>query len=81
MTDKPLVPFTSPLTILSHLGISNFTGDVLNILLGFVFVVWLFYTLVAIYHWARYSHASTVAYPAIFVHLVVSFLIMAFVIL
>lgn len=37
-----------------------------------VFAFWALYTLIAIYHWLKYSHASWLAFPAIAVHLVVS---------
>jgi hypothetical protein len=49
-----------------------------KILLGFVFIFWAAYTIIAIYHWFKYSHASLVAIPAIVAHLCVSFALIAF---
>ncbi len=37
-----------------------------------VFFVWLIYTLIASYHWLRYSNNSTLALSAITTHLIVS---------
>jgi hypothetical protein len=74
---EPLTPFQNPLETLANLGVPIPTSA-LKIALITVFVVWLVYTLIAIYHWLRYSHASVVAFPAIFVHLVVSVGIMSY---
>jgi len=57
-------------------GLSS--GVVLAWALFFVFVFWAVYTLVAIYHWFKYSHASWVAFPAIAVHLFVSFVLIVY---
>jgi hypothetical protein len=78
MPDQPLVPFQNPLETLSHLGITVPAGSTLTVLLAFVFAVWLIYTLVATYHWLKYSHASLLAFPAIFVHLAVSVALMSY---
>ncbi len=43
-----------------------------------VFVFWAGYTLIAIYHWLRYSHASWLAFPAIAVHLLLSLMLMSY---
>ncbi len=43
-----------------------------------VFAFWAIYTLVAVYHWLRYSHASWVAFPAIAAHFLVSFALMSY---
>ena len=48
-------------------------------LLYLVIVFWLIYTVVAIYHWLKYSHASWIAWPAIAVHLVVSLALMSYI--
>lgn len=47
-------------------------------LLCIVFVFWAFYTLVAVYHWFKYSHASRVALPAIILHVAISLTLMAY---
>lgn len=43
-----------------------------------VFIIWAIYTLVAIYHWLKYSHASLLAFPAIAVHLFISLALMTY---
>jgi len=71
MPTEPLQPFAPPSGFPLHLAIS--TGALVGWILAAVFLFWALYTLVAIYHWIRYSHAARVAYPAIAVHLGVSF--------
>ena len=77
MPDQPLQPFSPPtsLTILLPDGLSP--GAVVEWVLYAVFVFWALYTIVAIYHWLKYSHASWVAFPAIATHLFISFVLMA----
>ncbi len=76
MTDQPLQPFALPTAALLPYLPSGFSaGMVVTWLLYAVFAFWAIYTLVAIYHWLKYSHASWVAYPAIAAHLFVSFAI------
>ena len=41
-------------------------------------VIWILYTLIAIYHWVKYSHAAKIAIPSIALHLFVSFLLVSF---
>jgi len=43
-----------------------------------VFAFWAVYTIIAVYHWLKYSHASWVAFPAIAVHLFISFALIAY---
>lgn len=76
MSDTPLVPFPSPFAVLEHWGVG--AGGVIQIFLFIVFSLWLIYTFVVIYHWLKYSHASLVSLPAIFIHLAVSFGIMSY---
>jgi hypothetical protein len=70
MSDQPLVPFHPP----EGLGVSFAVSPAA--LTGWLFVAallfWAIYTLVAIYHWIKFSHAASVAYPAIMLHLAVS---------
>ena len=54
------------------------SGDLIVGALYVVFAFWAFYTLVAIYHWLKYSHASWVTFPAIAVHLFISLAIMSY---
>lgn len=44
-----------------------------------ILLFWAVYTLVIIYHWLRYSHASWLTFPAIGVHLFVSFALISFI--
>ncbi len=78
MLDQPLHPFSPPaaLTALLQNGITE--GKVVEWILYAVFFFWAVYTLVAVYHWLKYSHASWVAFPAIAVHLFVSFVLAAY---
>lgn len=78
MTDQPLRAFAPPafLDQLQLTGLS--TGTVVIWVLYAVFAFWAVYTLVAIYHWLKYSHASLIAFPAIGVHLFISFALMSY---
>ncbi|MDO8624125.1 MAG: hypothetical protein Q7R54_02105 [bacterium] len=78
MPTTPLQPFQNPFDTLANLGIHVPTGGILTITLIIVFALWLIYTLVVIYHWLRYSHASVIAFPALFVHLAVSVGLMSY---
>ncbi len=42
-------------------------------------VFWAAYTIVTIYHWLKYSHASWLTFPAIAVHLFISFALISFI--
>lgn len=68
MTDAPLRPFAPP----AGLSIAVPAGALLDWILFAVFLFWCVYTLVAVYHWFKYSHAGAVALPAIIVHIAVS---------
>jgi hypothetical protein len=48
-----------------HLPFAIDASSVLTILFFIIFVVWVIYTLVAAYHWFRYSHRSWLAVPAV----------------
>lgn len=78
MPDQPLQPFSPPssLTALLPAGVS--AGAAVEWALYIVFAFWAVYTLVAIYHWLQYSHASWVAFPAIGAHLFISFALIAY---
>ncbi|MBU6388295.1 hypothetical protein KGQ72_00185 [Patescibacteria group bacterium] len=78
MTDQPLQPFAPPAALLHYLPNGLSAGVAVTWLLYAVFAFWAVYTLVAIYHWLKYSHASWVAFPAIAVHLLVSFALMSY---
>ncbi len=74
MPDQPLQPFALPQGISIHLS----AGSTIGWALLLVFLIWAVYTLVASYHWIRYSHAPAVALPAIIAHLAVSAALMSF---
>lgn len=67
MPSEPLTPFTGLPFELTISG-SAFMGWAILIALIF----WTIYTIIAIYHWIKFSHAAAVAYPAIALHLIVS---------
>lgn len=74
MRTTSLTPFSPP----SFLAYGQSSSTVLLLLLSVVIFFWLIYTLVAIYHWMKYSHASWVSFPAIVAHFVVSFLLASY---
>ena len=78
MPDQPLQPFALPSALLSYLPSGFSAGVVVTWTLYAVFAFWAIYTLVAIYHWLKYSHTSWVAFPAIALHIFISFSLMAF---
>ena len=80
MSDQPLQPFPSQNNLFAHfLSASGLSAGVaVEWLLYIVFAFWALYTLVAIYHWLKYSHGSWVAFPAIAAHLAISIVFMAY---
>lgn len=78
MPDQPLQPFAPPTALLNYLPDGISVGTVVEWALYIVFAFWAIYTLVAIYHWLKYSHASWVAFPSIALHLFVSFALITY---
>lgn len=78
MVDQPLQPFTLPSALLPYFSGTISQGLVVEIFLLVILAFWAVYTVVAIYHWLKYSHASIIAIPAIAVHLGVSFLLISY---
>lgn len=81
MPDAPLRAFSPPAgRFFDHLQVvSNASSNlVIAWILFAVSVCWIIYTLVAIYHWVKYSHAALVAIPAIAVHLAISLILMGY---
>jgi hypothetical protein len=77
MNDVPLVPFQPPhFNILIPAGVSP--ASIVTWGLYIVFAFWAIYSLVAIYHWLKYSNASWLAFPAIALHLFVSICLMSY---
>ena len=79
MPDQPLQPFAFPSAdLFSFVPDWLSTGVVVTWVLYAVFAFWAIYTFVAIYHWLKYSHASWISFPAIALHLFVSFALMSY---
>jgi len=79
MPDQPLQPFAPPSALFAQLHIAGVSaGTVVTWALYVVFAFWAIYTIIAIYHWLKYSHASWIAFPAIGVHLFVSIALMSY---
>lgn len=79
MSDQPLQPFAPPAGFANLLPSGSLSaGGMVEWSLYIAFAFWAVYTLVAVYHWLRYSHASWVAFPSIAVHLVVSLCLMSY---
>ena len=73
MPDLPLQAFSAPSSFMSYLPKGLSEAVLVTWVLYAVFAFWALYTFVAIYHWLKYSHASWLAFPAIAIHLAVSF--------
>lgn len=78
MPSQPLQPFSPPTALLAYLPGDISIGVLVQWALYAVFAFWAVYSLIAIYHWLKYSHASWIAFPAIAAHLFVSFALMAY---
>ncbi len=67
MQPEPLVLLTPP-ALLTTIDPSAIVS------VGFfiLFVLWVVYTVVTAYHWLRYGHRSTIALPALGIHVFVS---------
>ena len=84
MTDQPLQPFAPPAFFESGMYGSTLgnrlfsTGAVVIGILLVVFIIWAVYTLVAVYHWFKYSNASWIIFPAVAAHFFISFALMAY---
>lgn len=75
MPTTPLQPFAPPTFLLPLSTHLPSAAALVGLFLFAVLFFWCVYTLVAVYHWFKYSHASAVAYPAIALHLFVSFVL------
>lgn len=85
MPDQPLQPFLSPTAFFDQFNLSSYlpsglgAGVVVEWALYAIFAFWALYTLVATYHWLKYSHDSWLAYPAIALHFFISISLMSYV--
>lgn len=80
MTDQSIQLFGSPSALFTRLIVSETPSSSVLVIwaLYIVFAFWTLYTLVAIYHWLKYSHASWVAFPAITAHLLISLALISY---
>lgn len=78
MPDQPLQAFSPPAALLEYLPDGISASMMVEWALYIVFAFWAIYTIVAVYHWLKYSHASWVAFPAIATHLLISLVLMAY---
>lgn len=79
MIDQPLRPFSPPSELFDRFQIAGISeGTVVIWVLYAVFAFWAIYTLIAIYHWLKYSHASWVTIPAVGAHLFISFALISY---
>jgi hypothetical protein len=46
--------------------------QVLEVVFALIFLVWVIYTGVVVYHWIRYSHHSWLTIPALALHVFIS---------
>ncbi len=76
--NHPLSPVSSPFSFFTDAGVTLSSHQVAGVLLVLVLIAWAINTLVAIYHWLRYSHAALIATPAILIHLAVSGVLIVF---
>ncbi len=75
MPREPLQPFAPPSGAIFDQFRELFGGAFSSLpllILSIIFLFWAVYTLVAVYHWIKYSHAALIALPAIGVHLFIS---------
>jgi len=47
-------------------------GTALSVVFAIIFIWWLIYSLIVIYHWMRHARESWISVPAVAVHLFVS---------
>lgn len=79
MVDQPLQAFHPPEGLEIFFAQLNLSaGAAIQWLLYAIFAFWAIYTLIAIYHWLKYSHASWLTFPAIAVHLGISVTLMSY---
>jgi hypothetical protein len=78
MSSEPLQPFSPPASFEHYLPAALSSGELFTWFLYFIFALWALYTIVAVYHWLKYSHGSLIAFPAIGIHMFASFSLMAY---
>jgi hypothetical protein len=78
MPEQSLQPFSVPSSFSDLLPNGISVGILIEWIFYIVFAFWAIYTIIAIYHWLKYSHASLIAFPAIALHLFVSFVLVAY---
>ncbi len=78
MPDQPLQPFAPPADLSAYLPTGFTQGVAITWVFYATFAFWAIYTFVAVYHWLKYSHASWLAFPAIAMHLFISFALISY---
>ena len=79
MTDQPLQPFSWPKNLPTHLPPGISAGSITLWILYVIFAFWALYTLVATYHWLKYSNTSWIAFPAIAFHILISLALISYI--
>ena len=75
LPSAPLDGISSPFSFLPRIESAY---DLVSLLFTAIFILWLIYTAVSIYHWVRFGHNSWIAVPAIGLHLFISVVLMFF---
>ena len=76
MPQEPLVGVKSPLESLPKLETPT---ELMSVMFTFIFIIWLVYTIISVYHWFRFGRNSWIAVPAVTAHVVVSGALMLFI--
>jgi membrane protein YdbS with pleckstrin-like domain len=66
--ENPAVPAMPAIALPEGISLTT----VFSVLFALIFLFWLVYTLIVIYHWMRHAPDSWISVPAVAVHLFVS---------
>jgi hypothetical protein len=66
--ENPVIPIGPSFNLPEGLSLSA----IFSVLFALIFIFWLIYSLIVIYHWMRHAQDSWIAVPAVAVHLFVS---------
>lgn len=78
MPDTQLQPFNMPEIAFKNLPNGLSADTIVQWFIYLVIAFWTIYSIVAAYHWFKYSHEAKIAYPAIVTHFIVSAILIAF---
>lgn len=76
---EPLQPFSPSPALASFLPGGLSAGSLVMWALYALLAFWAVYTIITIYHWLKYSHASTMTFPAIALHLAISISLISYI--